>query len=265
MHLLAKLLAMLAEPLVLLGLLAALAFLAARLGWRLAARAFALTALGVYLVIGFTPLPELMVRTLEDRFPPVAVDLDEIAGVIVLGGSTGSGVLAEERDTYLLGEAAERLTAGLGLAVARPSLPVLFSGYHGTLRAEGFSEGEMIRRVLRDLGFEPERFLFEERSRNTFENAVLSHALVGGDDQRPWLLVTSAFHMPRSVAAFRKAGFDVVPHPVDFRARLPAATWLEISPAGRFDLFRTASKEFLGLVAYRLLGRTDTIWPAPAP
>ena len=263
MHLLAKLVIALTEPLVLLAVLIGLGLILHRFGRRRMAR-LCLGAAGVgYVAIALTPLPEWAMRTLEDRLPAPAVDPAATAGAIVLGGATTNPRLAEERGTYLLGDAAERLTAAAGLRVRHPDLPIVFSGYHGSVRARGWPEGEITRRLLADLGLDPATFLFEERSRNTFENARYSYEWLQPDGRAPWLLVTSAFHMPRSVAAFRAAGFEVVPYPVDYRALRPAETWWEPSVAGRFELFRLASREALGLVAYRLLGRTDRLWPEP--
>ena len=263
MHLLAKLVIGLTDPLVVLGLLVGVGLVLAWAGRRYLARVSLGAAVVVYVVIGLTPLPDWMMRTLEDRFPAAPVDLGAVAGAIVLGGSTGDARVAQERDTYLLSDAAERLTAALGLHREHPSLVIVFSGHHGGVRARGFSEGQMIRRLLSELGLDEADFLFEERSRNTFENARYSYELIEADEDIPWLLVTSAFHMPRSVAVFRSVGFEVVPYPVDYRARPPLATILEPNVSGRFDLFRVALRELLGLAAYRALGRTDTLWPAP--
>lgn len=263
MHLLAKLTIALIEPIAIMGLLLGLGTLLLWWGRVRAARALLSLAFAFFVLVGLTPLPDVMMRSLEDRFPRPAVDLGEVAGAIVLGGGTGSARVAEERDTYLLSESAERLTAALGLRAQAPDLTIVFAGYHGTVHARGLSEGDITRRLILDLGLDPARFLFEERSRNTFENAALTYELVHPKDARPWLLVTSAFHMPRSVAVFRAVGFEVVPYPVDFRALPPAETWADPNITGRFEYFRVASRELIGLVAYRLLGRTDTLWPAP--
>ncbi len=265
MLLAAKLVIALTEPLVFLALLVGFGLVLARFGRVVLARVAFGVAIVLYVAIGLTPLPEWMMRTLEDRFPAQALALDAVAGVIVLGGGTGDGLVAAERDTYLLGSAAERLTTAVGLHRRAPELPILFAGYHGALVVRGLSEGEVTRRFLLDLGLQPADFLFEERSRNTFENARESRALLAPLDGRPWLLVTSAFHMPRAVAAFRAEGFEVVPHPVDYRARRPADTWLAPSMSARFELFRLALREAVGLVSYRLLGRSDQLWPEPWP
>ena len=89
-------------------------------------------------------------------------------------------------------------------------------------------------------------------------------ALVGGVGER-WLLVTSAFHMPRSMGIFRKAGFDVEAYPVDWRMGtredLFAFTNMSLDGLGRTDV---AVREWIGLVVYRLAGRTSDLLPGPA-
>ncbi len=261
MHALAKLTGFVIDPLntilVLLG-----AGIVARL---LRRRRFAVGAFagagGYFLLIACTPLPEWLLRTLEDRFPPPPLAVAQTAGAVVLGGATGSATVAAARDTYLLGEGAERLTAAAGLRRRHPELPIVVAGFSAAVRHRGFSEGEMTRRLMAELGLAPTSFVYEERSRTTFENARFTAPRLDGDG--PWLLVTSAFHMPRAVASFRAQGVAVVPYPVDWRA--PAVDWTAFRPAAsaRMGYARVAIKEWVGLVVYRLLGRTDTLFPAP--
>jgi len=95
---------------------------------------------------------------------------------------------------------------------------------------------------------------FESRSRTTYENAVFTAALPGVDKRRPWLLVTSAWHMPRALATFRAAGWNVTPYPVDYRTgtRTP---WTEYSLVDSLRRWGIALHEWAGLLAYRLAGR----------
>lgn len=216
----------------------------------------------LFLVIALTPVAEWGAWRLENRFPRTDVDLSSLDGAIVLGGATDSGVLAETRGTYVINDAAERLTTAVALRRRAPDLPIVISGFSGALRHEGLSEGEITRLLLADLGVPAEAFLFEEESRNTHENAVRTRALLGDIDGR-WLLVTSATHMPRSVGVFRQAGYDVVPHTVDFRVTAPWLPWSTDIVPYRFALARLAAREYVGLVSYRLLGRTNALFPAP--
>lgn len=261
MHVLAKLVGFLIEPInaITVLVLAGLVLVALRLR-RAAVAAFG-AALALLLVPTLTPLPEWMLRTLEERFPPVPFEAADLAGVVVLGGATGDAELAAARDTYLLGEAAERLTAAAGLRRRHPELTIVVSGFSAAVRHRGLSEGEITRRLMTDLGFPPDAFVYEERSRTTFENARYTAEAFGGDG--PWLLVTSAFHMPRAVAVFRAQGVEVLPYPVDWRAPKVDATRLVRSGAERLGWARLAIKEWVGLAAYRFLGRTDTLFPVP--
>ncbi len=264
MHTISKLVIALTEPIGVIYVIVLLILLAAALRWWRAVRALGALLVVVMIVVGLTPAPEWALRSLEDRIPAEPVPWDKLSGVVVLGGAVRSGELGAERGTYILNDAAERLTTAVAIARRHPELPVVLSGHSGHVWHAGLSEGDVARLLFGDLGVAPERFLFEEMSRNTYENAVETRRLLV-DVDGSWLLVTSAFHMPRSVAVFRAQGFDVIPYPVDFRAPNPATSWLPASIGERFAFAATASKEWLGLLAYRLFGRTDALLPAADP
>lgn len=214
---------------------------------------------------GFLPIGNALILPLEQRFgaepPALAADAD-VAGVIMLGGfedgwvSAGHGSLA-------VNEAAERLTETLRLAARFPKAKVVFTGGVGEL-FQGESAEQPLRAFLADVGIAPERIVVEHKSRNTHENAEFTRAMIGARAGARHLLVTSAYHMPRSVGVFRRSGFDVVPYPVDYRTRgsVDLVRLFGSMPDGlkRADL---AAKEWIGLLAYRLSGRTDALFPAP--
>jgi uncharacterized SAM-binding protein YcdF (DUF218 family) len=106
--------------------------------------------------------------------------------------------------------------------------------------------------------------VLEHQSRTTWENATYLHALLQPRPGERYILVTSAFHMARSVGTFRQVGFDVVPYQVDYRTKgavaLVSPFWEGPAGLARFD---TAAKEWIGLLAYWLSGRSDSLWPAP--
>ncbi|MGY6646733.1 MAG: YdcF family protein [Salinarimonas sp.] len=244
--------------LVALGLLLASLTRARRSGLALAGIACA----GLFL-FGMTPLASLAMRTLEARFPVAEPLTGTVHGIVVLGGSQdpdASIALGQP----VLNEAAERLVVGLELARRFPDARVLLSGGSGALAGNDTSEARAGALMLESLGLDPVRILIEERSRNTHENAVFSRDVAQPQEGETWLLVTSAFHMPRSVGVFREAGFEVVPYPVDFRTMgrdggLPGFATIS-DGLRRFDV---AMREYVGLVAYRLTGRTDALFPAP--
>ena len=244
--------------LALLGLLVALHPRARRLGLGLAAAAAAMV-----LAAGLSPLANGLILPLEERFPPYAEDGAPVAGVIVLGGAV-QGDLSEARGTLQVNEAAERVVALADLARRHPQARIVFTGGGAALIQDEPSESDVLARFAATLGVARERILFENASRTTAENAGLTRRLVAPQPGERWLLVTSAWHMPRSVGTFRQAGFTVTAYPVDYRTRGARDLWKPFDSVSeglrRLDL---AAKEWIGLAGYRLTGRTDALFPAP--
>ena len=224
----------------------------------------ALTAAVMLLVAAFSPLSALLLRPLEDRFPQPPADMPAPTGIVVLGGSLDEDIgLARGQPT--LTEAAARLTTGVALALRFPQARLVFTGGSASLRASSAAdEAAGVRALWLSLGMPAGRMTFEDRSRNTYENATLTRAIVQPKPGERWLLVTSAAHMPRSVGIFRHVGWDVVAYPVDYRtfgdARDAKPTTLALDALSRLDI---ALHEWVGLLAYRSTGKTDALFPAP--
>lgn len=263
---LSKILALLAQPstLAVLALFAGLLLMRRpsreRLGRRLAWGAL------IYLVIaGLFPVGNALVLPLEERFAsvPRPADDEKIDGIIILGGFEDGWVTAG-RGGLAVNESAERITEGLRLALKHPEAKVIFTGGVGGLLSKDVEATGPVSRFLRDTGVAADRIIVEGRSRNTYENAVYTRDIVQPKPGDRWLLVTSAYHMPRAMGLFRKAGFDVTAYPVDFRTRGPVdmTRLFERIPAGlmRTDL---GANEWIGLLAYRALGRIDDVFPGP--
>jgi uncharacterized SAM-binding protein YcdF (DUF218 family) len=222
-------------------------------------RFLAVVGIAGLFVLGATPFSRSIMRLLEDRFPVAGTDLGRVDGIIVLGGAVGS-TRAQVRFT----DAASRMTEAVALARRYPDARLVFSGGDGGLISFGRgSEAASARVLFRDLGIADAQLTLEDKSRNTRENAIFTKALVAPKPGERWLLVTSAYHMPRSVACFRAADFPVIPYPVDFHSRGRPGDYL--TPHGVFSeglrLGDLAVKEWLGLVAYRLAGYTDELLP----
>lgn len=250
------------------NLLAALALVGVLLSftpWQGLSRLLAGVGVAGLLVVGLSPAANWLMQPLEQRFP--VPDLPErIAGIIVLGGSIDV-TASEGRGTVALTEAAERLTVVPALAARYPQAPVIHTGGAGVFFGSSFTEAEGAQQLFGDFGLAPERILLEDKARNTVENAVFTKRLIEtlpkGDG--PWILVTSAYHMPRSVGVFRQVGFpSVLPYPVDFRVpegRGASSFFSGVSSGAlRFD---TAFREWIGLAVYGLTGKTSALFPAP--
>lgn len=255
MFFLSKILALITQPLGWVALLMLLALVWLRSKPKRAQRLLA-SALVLLLLIGWQPLPHALIRQLESQYPelPTQADLRGYVGVIVLGGATESGYIAQAHSQPQVTDGAERMTATVALLQRNPELRMVYSGGEGELLGTGPSEAERARGFFESLGATGPRMRYESVSRNTYENAVLTTKLESVDIKQRWLLVTSAWHMPRSMGTFQKAGWNVTAYPVDFRTA-PSTPWTEYSLRSGVTQWQLVLHELVGLLAYRLAGR----------
>ena len=212
--------------------------------------------LTLLVVLAILPLGDLLLQPIERSYPAEPL-LDEVDGIIVLGGSENARASAFWGQLQL-NEAGERYSAALALARRFPQAQLLFTGGSGALRDLGgaeTSEADMAGRFFRDQGIELARLLLEGQSRNTVENARLSLARATPAPEETWVLVTSAFHMPRALRTFEAAGWTgLVPWPVDYRTSAfnDGVGW---NLTYNLQVLNTAIREKVGQISYRLSGR----------
>jgi uncharacterized SAM-binding protein YcdF (DUF218 family) len=230
----------------------------AKTGWALVIGCLVLLA-----VFGLSPAGNALIVPLEQRFPPWDHGRGAPHGIVVLGGALSPDV-SHAREAAALNEAAERLTATAELARRYPDARIIFSGGTGAIIFDERPEAEFALRLLESLGVARGRVIAEGKSRNTVENARFSRELAQPKPGERWLLVTSAYHMPRSIGIFRKAGFPVEAHPVDWRTR-GSGDALRPFPTLAEGLRRsdTAVREWIGLVGYWLTGHSSELFPGP--
>jgi uncharacterized SAM-binding protein YcdF (DUF218 family) len=201
-----------------------------------------------FVVCGFLPVGSFLLFPIETRFPAWSANDGAPDGIVVLGGEI------------------DRVIAAVKLARQYPGARVVFSGGNPDLiPTDDFSEADYAEQILIGLGLERDRLLLERRARNTQENAEFLKALALPKPGERWLLVTSAFHMPRSVGVFRKVGFAVEPYPVD---NWKKRDWLQLlalrsSFLARVNQTDSAVHEWVGLIAYRVAGITTELLPSP--
>jgi uncharacterized SAM-binding protein YcdF (DUF218 family) len=211
-------------------------------------------------VCGLSPLGNVIVLPLEQRFARPELPAN-VAGIIMLGGFESPGI-SNARAQMALNEAAERLTESVLLARERPTAKVIFTGGVASLVRAGDSAAGAVGSYLQAVGISKDRILLEGGSRTTYENAANLARMLAPKRGQTYVLVTSAYHMPRAIGTFRRQGFEIVAWPVDFRTSGPRdmidgfgsiAAGLE-----RVDL---AVKEWIGLLAYWASGRSNALWP----
>jgi uncharacterized SAM-binding protein YcdF (DUF218 family) len=253
-----KLLSALTQPIFWLALWWALA-LALLIRWRRLAMAMLWGGLFALGLLGFRAIPDALLRPLEASYKvPSATVVESAAGLIVLGGGIAHPDSFLAHRQVPLGEAAERMTVSAALTRQYPNLALVFSGGEGRLRSTGVSESALAQVFYQEQGVglsaDKARVQFEGRSRTTRENAQQVAVLLGDRCQKPWLLMTSAWHMPRAMAEF-EAEFGpnrctVIPYPVDFRTGESTA-FTEYSLAQSLLRWEIALHEWLGLLVYR--------------
>ena len=202
----------------------------------------------VLLLMALVNVPGLFSRPLETRFPALRrAPTGRLDGIILLGGFHINSRVATELNSNLAiervdirSDLSERVTETVRLSKLYPDAKILYSG--------GGTEAQLGKKLLMRLGVEPEKIIIENRSQNTAENARLSKIIAAPKPSEKWLLVTSAFHMPRAIGAFRTVGFPVQADPVDFGA-----------PRNTMSTLR----EYVALLAYWLSGRSDELFPSP--
>lgn len=228
-----------------------------------AGRKLMIVSIALLALCGFSPLGNWLLYPLEARFPPWDAGRGAPDGIVVLGGSIDADISAAHNVAVVRG-AADRLIAAAALARRYPNARVIFSGGSANLISNDAKEADYAASLFESLGISRDRLIMERLSRNTLENAEFSKAIAAPKSGERWLLVTSAYHMPRSVGLFRKAGFAVEPYPVDWRvgARSDLLNFRIISVEGLASV-DVALREWMGLVAYWISGKTSEFLPGP--
>lgn len=245
---------MLAAPLTLLGLMFFVGLILLWRGKAIGQRLLVSTAV-LFLIFGFLPVGANLLAYLETRYPVIRpADLPgRIDGMIILGGFIDTDQSARS-DQIHLNDNAERLSEALILARRHPDAKILFSGGSGSLSSQDLKETIYIKRLLRRLDMR-NNFMFESESRNTYENALNSHAIVQPQKDEVWILVTSAFHMKRAKAVFDNQNWTVIPYPAGLISSGKPVLIPSFDVIGNFHKLNVAVREIIGIIAYTLTGK----------
>jgi uncharacterized SAM-binding protein YcdF (DUF218 family) len=215
---------------------------------------------GLLIIIAFLPIGDWLLFPLESRFQTNPVLPDKVDGIIVLSGSENT-LLSPQWQQVELGNAAERDLMFLTLARQFPKAKLLFTGGSGSLLEQKYKSADIAKKLFKQLGFDTERIIFERESRNTYENAIYSKKIINPAKNENWILITTSWHMPRSVGVFCKAGWSVIPYPVDHQTNKDNLFRIKFNLSANLMALKTAIKEWLGLFAYYLSGKTTAFLP----
>jgi uncharacterized SAM-binding protein YcdF (DUF218 family) len=208
----------------------------------------------LFLFFGYTPLSNFLLNKLEDFIKPSKYPVQQLKGIVVLGGSFNSGLQSKERNEVLLNSSAERLTKVLEIYNKNPKILILFTGFSGELKPQGWSESDMAKKFFLEQGVRPENLIFENKSRNTFENINYSKDIIK-NYKGTWGLITSASHMPRSYFGFKRQGLILEPIVVDFKTGTSPIFWISFNIGSGLSNWSTLLHEVVGISYYKITGK----------
>jgi uncharacterized SAM-binding protein YcdF (DUF218 family) len=215
-------------------------------------------------LVGYLPTSEFLLRALENAVPRTnlsQVGNGELGGIIILGGAIEGGEIATDRGEVSIYSSAERVTKAFELIRKYPDLPLIFSGYSGRINPKGVSEADAFKQLIQEQGLDGAQVHYENQSRNTYENVLYLKPMMqefGGKTDtgllKPWLVITSASHMYRSLQIFRKQGLDVLAIPVDYQTA-NRLQWTSFDLVDGAQNWNKALHELIGLLAYWITGK----------
>jgi uncharacterized SAM-binding protein YcdF (DUF218 family) len=208
----------------------------------------------LFLFFGYSPLSNFLLSKMEDYIQTSKYPVQQLTGVIVLGGSFNSGLESKERNEVSLNSSAERLTKALEIYKKNPRILVLFSGFSGELKPQGWSESDMAKKFFLDQGVKLDNLIFENQSRNTFENIKYSKDIIA-NYKGTWALITSASHMPRSFFTFKKQGLILEPINVDYKTGISRTFWINFDISLGLSNWSILLKELIGITYYKITNK----------
>ena len=224
-------------------------------------RQFLVFALLDLLIVGWLPTSEVFLRSLENAIPKMDIrklSEDEIGGIIILGGAIEGGEITLDRGEISIYSSAERVTKAFELIRKYADLPFIFSGFSGRIMPRGISEADAFKQLIQEQGLADRSGYYENLSRNTYENVVFIKPMIveieKGRPTKPWLLITSASHMYRSVQIFQKQGLDVIPISVDYQTA-NSLQWTAFDLVDGAQNWNKLAHEIIGLFAYWITGK----------
>jgi len=215
---------------------------------------FAKFLLILFLFFGYTPLSNFLLNKIEDFIKPSKYPVQQLTGVIILGGSFDLELESKERNEVLLNSSAERLTKALEIYKKNPRLLILFSGASNKIKPIGWTESDMAKKFFLEQGVRSENLIFENKSRNTFENIIYSKDIIK-TNKGTWGLITSANHMPRSYFGFKRQGLILEPISVDYKTEKSSIFWINFDIKKGLENWNIILHEVVGISYYKITGK----------
>jgi uncharacterized SAM-binding protein YcdF (DUF218 family) len=207
-----------------------------------------------FLFFGYIPLSNFILNKIEDYIEPSRFPVNQLTGIIVLGGSFHTGVAPKERNEPFINNSSQRLTKALEIYKKNPKIQILFSGYSNEINPKGWNESQMARKFFLDQGVRVDSLIFEDESTNTFENIKFSKEIIN-NYKGTWGVITSANHMLRSFLIFKKQGVFLEPISVDYKTGTSQIFWLSFDLKKGLSHWYIIFHEMAGLAYYKVTNK----------
>lgn len=248
------------SPFMMLNLLLVFGTLFLLFGYRTIALRFLLPAMVFSVSLMIFPIGDWLIHPLEARISKPQQLPENIDGIIVLGGGEDIKTTISWQQPQV-GQASDRYFGAALLAKQYPDSPIIFTGGSNLLRFDaGATPAELSHQLLTMVGIDEKRLIIESQSRNTYENFQRLKTVIPKRNGQ-YLLVTSAYHMPRSVGIAERQGINVVPYPVDYRSQTGESRQLDFAVFEQLEKLETAWREWVGLTAYFITRKTSQWFP----
>tara|TARA_Y100000590_G_scaffold394145_1_gene472958 strand:+ start:175 stop:954 length:780 start_codon:yes stop_codon:yes gene_type:complete len=211
-----------------------------------------------FLLAGIFPTGHWLLYKLETNYQSKSILPYELDGLLILGGPSSSS-LTRIHNQVNFNDGGERLTESVLIIKKYKPKTIIFSGGSSDGNFEN-SHAYVAKIFFSQMEIDTKKIIFEYKSRNTFENIINSFKIANPNKNEKWLIITSSFHMTRAINIAKKINWNIIPYPVDFKVQNEFNSFRpSIDILNNFNSFNLASHEYIGLISYYLLGRTDKI------
>lgn len=226
---------------------------------KLARKCF-ISVASITILIAIIPIGNWLLYPLETRFNTQPKLPEKVDGVILLGGSFITAT-SHAWGKVQTNHHADRIHQFLKLKQQYPQAKAVFTGGDSSLSKQHPSEAYYAKKLMQQLGIKNQTIQYESKARNTYENIInLKHMLQPAPNEH-WIVVTSAFHLPRTVGIFCQAEWKIIPYPADFHSNPNSLLSPTLQLGNNLETLNMAIREWLGLSAYYLTGKTKQWLP----
>jgi uncharacterized SAM-binding protein YcdF (DUF218 family) len=208
----------------------------------------------LFLFFSYTPLSNFIMYKIEEIIQPSRFPIQQMTGVVVLGGNLNPNLISKERNESNLGATTPRLLKALEIYKNNPRIIILYSSFSEVTDSSSWNDYEVVKKFFLDQGVKSGNLIFENKSRNTSENINNSKDIIK-NYKGVWGLITSASHMPRSFYAFKKQGIILEPINVDYKTGTSKVFWINFDILSGVNYWFIIFHEALGLAYYKLTNK----------